>query len=148
MTAEISSEQGIEVDIEAVDAEMEALRARSRASASMFSSDTGADDLYRSFGIEEVPFLGYRTLTADCRGHRHCQRQPTLERGDERATNVEIVLGETPFYAARGGQIGDTGYMRNGANFDSRKRLPSSRMATSTSIPARSRVAAYPSAMS
>ncbi len=114
MTAEISSEQGIEVDIEAVNAEMEALRARSRASASMFSSDTGADDLYRSFGIEEVPFLGYRTLTADAEVIGIVQDSQLLNEATK-GENVEIVLAETPFYAARGGQIGDTGHMRNSA---------------------------------
>lgn len=114
MTAEISSEQGIEVDIEAVDAEMEALRARSRASASMFSSDTGADDLYRSFGIEEVPFLGYRTLTADAEVIGIVKDSQLLNKATK-GQNVEIVLAETPFYAARGGQIGDTGHMRTDA---------------------------------
>lgn len=114
MTAEISSEQGIEVDIEAVDAEMEALRARSRASASMFSSDTGADDLYRSFGIEEVPFLGYRTLTADAEVIGIVKDSQLLNKATK-GENVEIVLAETPFYAARGGQIGDTGHMRTDA---------------------------------
>ena len=114
MTAEMAIEQDIEVDLEAVDTEMESLRARSRASASMFSSDTNADDLYRSFGIEEVPFLGYRTLTADAEVIGIVKDSQLLDQaaqGDE----VEIVLAETPFYAARGGQIGDTGHMRNGA---------------------------------
>ena len=112
MTAEISTEKGIEVDLESVDAEMEALRARSRASASMFASDTDADDLYRSFGIEEVPFLGHRTLTADAEVIgivKDSQLLNEASKGDK----VEIVLAETPFYAARGGQIGDTGSMRN-----------------------------------
>ena len=113
MTAEIATEQDIEVDLKAVDTEMETLRARSRASASMFSSDTNTDDLYRSFGIEEVPFLGYRTLTADAAVIgivKDSQLRDQAAQGDE----VEIVLAETPFYAARGGQIGDTGRMRNG----------------------------------
>ena len=114
MTAEISSEQGIEVDLEAVDAEMEALRARSRASASMFSSDTDADDLYRSFGIEEVPFLGHRTLTADAEVIGIIKDSQLLDQASK-GDKVEIILAETPFYAARGGQIGDTGHMRNGA---------------------------------
>ncbi len=113
MTAEISTEQGIEVDLEAVDAEMEALRARSRASASMFTSDTDADDLYRSFGIEEVPFLGYRTLIADTEVIG-IVKDSLLSNEASNGDKVEIVLAETPFYAARGGQIGDTGYMRNG----------------------------------
>ena len=114
MTAEISSEQGIEVDIEAIDAEMDALRARSRASASMFASDTSVDDLYRSFGLEEVPFLGYRTLTADAEVIGIVKDSQLLSEATK-GENVEIVLAETPFYAARGGQIGDTGHMRNGA---------------------------------
>ena len=113
MTAEISAESGISVDEKAVDAEMEALRARSRASASMFASDTGTDELYRSFGLEEVPFLGYRTLSADAEVIgivKDSQLSNEASKGDK----VEIVLAETPFYAARGGQIGDTGHMRNG----------------------------------
>ena len=113
MTAEISSEQGIEVDIDAVDAEMEALRARSRASASMFASDIDTDDLYRSLGIEEVPFLGYRTLTADSEVVGIVKDGKLLNEAST-GDKVEIVLAETPFYATRGGQSGDTGHMRNG----------------------------------
>ena len=112
MTAEISAEQGIVVDLDAVDAEMEALRARSRASANMFASDTDADDLYRSFGIEEIPFLGHRTLTADAEIIGIVKNGQLLQNA-KKGENVEILLAETPFYAARGGQIGDTGWMRS-----------------------------------
>ncbi len=111
MTAEVSAEQGIAVDLEAVDAEMEQLRERSRASANMFASDTDSDMLYRSFGIEEVPFLGHRTLTADSEVIglvKDAEVVDVASTGDK----VEIILAETPFYAARGGQIGDTGWMR------------------------------------
>ena len=113
MTAEISTEQGITVDQDAVDAEMEQLRERSRASASMFDSDTDADALYRSFGIEEVPFLGYRTLVADAEVIGIVKDGELVVRASA-GDQAEILLAETPFYAARGGQIGDTGWMRNG----------------------------------
>ena len=113
MTAEISSEQGIAVDLDAVDAEMDALRERSRASASMFSSDADTDDLYRSFGVEEVPFLGNQTLTADAEVIGIVKENQLMNKA-AKGDNVEIILAETPFYAARGGQIGDTGHMRNG----------------------------------
>ncbi len=113
MTAEVSAERGIEVDLEAVETEMEDLRARSRASASMFASDSDVDTLYRSFGIEEVPFLGFRTLTADVEVIG-IVKEGQLADAATVGEKVEILLAETPFYATRGGQIGDTGWMRNG----------------------------------
>ena len=113
MTAEISAEKGITVDQDAVDAEMEQLRERSRSSASMFDSDTDADALYRSFDIEEVPFLGYRTLVADAEVIGIVKDGGLVDRASA-GDQAEILLAETPFYAARGGQIGDTGWMRNG----------------------------------
>ena len=116
MTAEVSAEQGMEVDFEVVEAEMEQLRERSRSSASMFDSDSDSEALYRSFGIEEVPFIGHRTLTADVEVIgivKEGQSLVTASKGE----HIEILLAETPFYAARGGQIGDTGWMRNGETF-------------------------------
>ena len=112
MTAEISAEQGLTADNDAIDAEMSMLRERSRASASIFADDTEADALYSSIGIEEVPFLGYRTLTADAEVIAIVNDGRLVESAIEGET-VEIILNETPFYAARGGQIGDTGYMRS-----------------------------------
>lgn len=113
MTAEVAVERGINVDDDAVEAELENLREQSRVSASMFSSDADTDSLYRSFGIEEVPFLGYRTLTADAEILGIVKDGELVEKAS-RDDKVEILLAETPFYAARGGQIGDTGWMRSG----------------------------------
>ncbi len=112
ITAEISAEHGLTTDVEAIESEMSKLRERSRASASVFTSDSDGDALYGSLGMEEVPFLGYRTLTADAEVIAIVNDGRLVDSataGDE----VEIVLNETPFYAARGGQIGDTGYMRS-----------------------------------
>ncbi len=113
MTAEVAVERGINVDDDAVEAELESLREQSRSSASMFSSDADTESLYRSFGIEEVPFLGYRTLTADAEILGIVKDGELVEKAS-RDDKVEILLAETPFYAARGGQIGDTGWMRSG----------------------------------
>ena len=113
MTAEVSAEQGTAVDLDAVEVEMEQLRERSRRSATMFDSDTDVESLYRSFGIEEVPFLGHRTLTADVEVIGMVNDGKLVYNASEGEV-LEIILAETPFYAARGGQIGDTGWMRNG----------------------------------
>ena len=113
MTAEVSAEQDMNVDFEAVETEMDQLRERSRRSATMFDSDTDVESLYRSFGIEEVPFLGHRTLIADVEVIGIVKDGKLVDNANEGEV-LEIVLAETPFYAARGGQIGDSGWMRNG----------------------------------
>ena len=112
MTSEVAIEQGVQVDEAAVEAGLEELRQRSRASSSMFADDADADALYRSFGIEEVPFLGYRTLSADVEVIGIVNDGAGIDTAKQ-SDKVEIILAETPFYAARGGQIGDTGWMRN-----------------------------------
>lgn len=112
MTVEMSADHGLDADSDAIEEELETLRRRSRAAANVFSEDADADALYRSFGVEDVNFLGYRTLTADSEViGLVVNGESVLEAtaGDD----VEVILAETPFYAARGGQIGDTGWLRN-----------------------------------
>ncbi len=113
MTAEFAVREEMRVDFDAVETEMEQLRERSRTSASMFASGSEVDALYRSFGIEEIPFLGYRTLTADVEVIgivKNGELANEASKGEE----IEVVLAETPFYATSGGQIGDTGWMWSG----------------------------------
>ena len=112
MTAEVSTENGLHTDLDAIESEMSKLRERSRASASAFASDTDAEALYRSLGIQEVPFLGYTTLTADAEILAIVKDGRAVTEAKQ-GENVDIILSETPFYAARGGQIGDTGYLQS-----------------------------------
>ena len=112
MTVEMSGASGIATDLDAVDAEMEKIRQRSRAATNIFADDTDADTLYRSFGIQEVNFLGYRTLTADCEVVGIVADGKAVNEV-EAGAKAELLLTETPFYAARGGQIGDTGWLRS-----------------------------------
>ena len=78
----------------------------------MFAEDAGADALYRSFGVEDVNFLGYRTLTADSEVIGLVVNGESVQEATA-GSKVEVILAETPFYAARGGQIGDAGWLRN-----------------------------------
>lgn len=112
MTAEVSAENGLQADLDAIESEMSKLREKSRASASAFASDTDIEALYRSLGIQEVPFLGYTTLTADAEILAIIKDGRAVS-GAKRGENVDIILSETPFYSARGGQIGDTGYLQS-----------------------------------
>ena len=112
MTVEMSAEHGLDADSDAIEEELETLRRRSRVAANVFSEDADADALYRSFGVEDVNFLGYRTLSADSEViglvvNGNSVREATA------GNDVEVILAETPFYAARGGQIGDTGWLRS-----------------------------------
>ena len=112
MTAEVSAENNLHTDLDAIESEMSKLRERSRASARAFASDTDAEALYRSLGIQEVPFLGYTTLTADAEILAIVKDGRAVTEAKQ-GENVDIILSETPFYAARGGQIGDTGYLQS-----------------------------------
>lgn len=109
LTEEISAEAGVTVTRGDFDAAMNRQRERARAS----SKQTGAvmeknvyTELADRFGA--TPFDGYdlcceeATVTAIVQGDRSADTAPQGE-------TVKVVLDRTPFYAERGGQVGDRG---------------------------------------
>jgi alanyl-tRNA synthetase len=109
LTQDILRPRGIGVDVAAFDREMEAARARSRASW-VGSGEAATEALWYALREEVGPseFLGYETETAE-------GVILAILRGDERidearaGEEVGIVVNQTPFYAESGGQVGDTG---------------------------------------
>jgi len=107
MTQEIAREHGLTVDVDGFEAEMDAQRQRGRADRQF-----GADrDVHRTFdvlGVDKTPFLGYERLETETTVAALLRDGVPVERA-EQGDAVEVVLGETPFYAEGGGQVGDTG---------------------------------------
>ncbi len=119
LTAEIAAEKGVDVDVEAFNAEMEAQRDRARAAVK--------DDSWNTYGgvysemVKNVPpsdFVGYEFDTADAKIVAIVSAGELAEKlaAGERA---EIVLDKTPFYGEQGGQVGDHGVITtdSGARF-------------------------------
>jgi alanyl-tRNA synthetase len=108
LTTEIAGEIGLQVDVAGFEREMEAQRERGRASGAHFAGGRDQLRIYEEIGVDETPFLGYQTTSADSvvvaiiRGGEPVQ---SAKKGDE----VEVVLRDTPFYAEGGGQVGDSG---------------------------------------
>ncbi len=107
MTAEIAGERGLTVDEEGFAAAMEAQRERSRAAVSGLA---GHGDASLAASLPASEFCGYdttaqqATITAIVLGE---------EQADELSEGAEsgVVLEVTPFYAERGGQVGDVGIL-------------------------------------
>jgi alanyl-tRNA synthetase len=109
LTQDILRPRGIAVDTARFDEEMEAARARSRASwvgSGEEATEATWFQLREEVGATE--FLGYETESAEgvilaiLRGE---ERLSEAHVGDE----VGIVVNQTPFYGESGGQLGDTG---------------------------------------
>ncbi|MDE5578766.1 MAG: alanine--tRNA ligase [Alistipes sp.] len=98
LTELIAREQGVGVDLEAFDKELQAQKERSRNAAAV---DT--DDWVELFPLRESVFTGYDTLTDEVRIARY--RRVT----SKGRTSYQLVFDRTPFYGNSGGQIGDTG---------------------------------------
>ncbi len=112
MTQEIASESGVGVDMEEFEKEMEERREKARSAGTAFAGDTEERRVYEGLGVEETVFLGYNTLVADSTVIGIIKDGKLIDSASE-GDEVEIVLEETPFYAARGGQIGDTGELHS-----------------------------------
>ncbi|MCL0076818.1 alanine--tRNA ligase [Dehalococcoidia bacterium] len=111
ITAEIAAENGLSIDLEGFEKEMERQRERARA-AHRFGGDTGQSE--ESAVVVRYPpvhFVGYDKLSHEARiavllaGGKQVN---TASRGQE----VEVTLYETPFYGEMGGQVGDTGEVK------------------------------------
>ena len=107
MTQEIAAEQGVAVDTEGFEREMDAQRQRGRAAA-QFGEERIKIRQYESLGVGATQFLGYEQVSASSPivgliADDEVVSEATAGQG------VEVVLVRTPFYAEGGGQIGDAG---------------------------------------
>lgn len=112
MTQELAGQNGLSVDMDGFQREMSERREKARSAGTAFAGDSEERKVYESLGVEETVFLGYNTLVADSTVTgiiKAGQVVDSASAGEE----VEIVLEETPFYAARGGQVGDSGFLRS-----------------------------------
>lgn len=114
VTQEMCGDRGIEVDLEGFTRCMDKQKARARA-----ANSKDAEAAWSTYGgvMAEIldatgstEFLGYTKNDADVRVLalvRDGAQVDALEAGEE----GRIVVDATPFYAEKGGQIGDTGTM-------------------------------------
>lgn len=107
LTAEILGEQGMTVDRETFDCRLSEQRQRARAAR----ADAGAGESkerYALAGDLKTVFTGYERLEEQAKIALLLVDGEAREQAGEGDT-VEIFLDRTPFYAERGGQIGDSG---------------------------------------
>lgn len=108
LTADILAGRNMTLDRAGFDREMEAQRTRARA-AWKGTGDTTVAEVYGRI-VSEVTsdFSGYEGLTGESSLRailRDGEPVEVARAGDE----VELVFGESPFYAESGGQVGDRG---------------------------------------
>ena len=109
LTADICRERNIDLDEDGFNREMEAQRARARASQNFKANEqldyTGAD----------TEFTGYEKRSQET-------KIIALYKGSEAVDELQageagvVVLEQTPFYAESGGQVGDVGFIFAGEN--------------------------------
>ena len=114
LTKEIIAEKGMTVD----ESEFQRLLSEQRTRARNARKNAGADAwLSESVDLDGIPateFTGYATLKDTARILailRDGERVESAEMNDD----VVVVLDRTPFYAESGGQVGDTGFLTDGA---------------------------------
>ena len=102
LTELIAKEQGVTVDIEEFEKELQIQKERSRNAASQ-----DIDDWQEVMAISESEFIGYDNLEANIRIARY-------RRVKSKNNEVyQLVFDHTPFYGNSGGQIGDIGYIES-----------------------------------
>ena len=102
LTSLIARERGISVDETGFRKEMERQKSRSKADA---VKETG--DWIEIGEDEKTEFVGYDHLASTVRIVKYRKMK---QKGKEL---FQLVFDKTPFYAESGGQVGDTGYIKN-----------------------------------
>ncbi len=102
LTQLMAREKGMEVDMDGFHKAMEVQKNRSRQASAV---DT--DDWVVLSNEEQSEFIGYDFLEADMEILKY---RKVKSKGKEQ---YQLVFNRTPFYAESGGQVGDTGVIKN-----------------------------------
>ena len=107
LTADVCRERGVTVDSAAFDTAMTRQREQARA-AGKFKMAQGLD-----YSGDATAFHGYDHLVCEHSKVTAIYVDGTPVQRARAGDDVVIVLDHTPFYAESGGQVGDTGELRN-----------------------------------
>lgn len=97
LTELIARENGLHVDTQAFEAALQEQKSRSRADAAKATGD------WNTVQESDEEFIGYDHLESTT----SISRFRTVEFKGKK--QIQLVLGQTPFYAESGGQVGDSG---------------------------------------
>jgi alanyl-tRNA synthetase len=109
LTQEIAQENGLGIDMDGFQLEMDAQRRRARA-VHRFGGDQSGLKIYEDLGVSAIRFIGYDLFSVNSvvvALLRDGTPVSTISKGQE----ADVMLRETPFYAEMGGQTGDSGYI-------------------------------------
>ncbi len=112
MTWDVAREEGLEVDWEGFEREMERQRARARARSTFLVAQPAPSLQALAERGVRTEFVGYRRLRATAEVVALLRDGVGVDAA-EPGEAVEVVLDRTPFYAEAGGQVGDTGWLRS-----------------------------------
>jgi len=106
LTLELAKERGAEVDMEGFNAAMEKQRERARLAV----EEEKLPPIYSFLAQTLLPteFIGYDTLKSEAEVLALLKEGEKVEELEEEG---EIVLDRTPFYAEKGGEVADKGYI-------------------------------------
>ncbi|NET65302.1 MAG: alanine--tRNA ligase [Moorea sp. SIO1G6] len=110
LTEEIAEEQGLTVDLDGFEVEME--RQRERARVAHETIDLTVQGSLDQLGeqIDSTAFLGYTQPQSMAKVEALLVDGKSVESAGA-GSKVQVILDQTPFYAESGGQIGDRGYL-------------------------------------
>lgn len=103
LTMVLAEEQGLKIDHEGFDQEMQAQRERARK-ASKFGAETLDEDWIELRKSTPSQYMGYESTKLNSLIQRYFINDKQV---------VALQLEQTPFYAESGGQVGDTGRIYN-----------------------------------
>lgn len=113
LTQEIAEEQGLTVNLDEFEAEMEQQRQRSQAAHETIDLTVQGTLDQLAETLHETSFVGYTQAAATAEVVVILVEGQSVEQANP-GTAVRLVLDQTPFYAESGGQIGDRGYLSGG----------------------------------